>query len=96
MVECEDDRKRGQEVTREDPLLLSARVNYFDNGATLGLWQTEELQRAKAHLASALFALQVSQSRLHPREWQPTVTHVESKQEQLSMGRASVPARHYL
>lgn len=86
MVECEDDRKKDQEVTdatREDPLLLGARVNYFDNGATLGLWQTEELQRATAHLASSsvLFALQVSRSRLHPREWQPTVTHVENKQE---------------
>lgn len=63
-------------------LFCYAGVNYFDNGATLGLRQTEKLQKAKAHLASSvLFALQVSQSRLHPREWQPTVTHAESTQE---------------
>lgn len=33
----------------------------------------------------------------HPREWQPTVTHVEGKQEQLSVERAILlcHARHY-
>lgn len=111
VTEHENDRKKEPkkclDATQEAPTLLGAGGNYLDSGANLDLWQTEKktLRRVKLTwllsfcLPHKCLNLDSTQENLwpYPREWQPTVTHVKGKQEQLSVERAILlcHARHY-